>query len=100
MQSGDLHMTSSTGGLDLTAASGLSPGDRIVVALRMATDDVAVSVNGATAVTDSSHGLQVNADTMQLGADLSGGGGLPCTIGQVAILAPLPDATLEAMSNG
>lgn len=100
MQSGDLHMTSSTGGLDLTAASGLSPGDRIVVALRMATDDVAVSINGATAVTDSSHALQGDADTMQLGADLSGGGGLPCAIGQVAILGPLPDATLEAMSNG
>jgi len=99
MQDGHLHVTSS-GGLDLTAASGLSPGDRIVVALRMAEDDVAVSVDGAAVVTETSHTLYGDADALQLGASISGASGLPCVIRQVAIFAPLPDATLETMSNG
>lgn len=99
LQDGDLQVTSSSG-LNLTAASGLSPGDRIIVALRMAENDVAVSVNGATAVTEADHALYGDADEMQLGASISGANGLPCVIGQVAIFGPLPDATLEAMSNG
>ncbi|MDF1737339.1 MAG: hypothetical protein P1U37_18775 [Minwuia sp.] len=99
MQSGDLHLTGADS-LDLTAASGLSPGDRVVVALRVATDDVAVSVDGATVVTDSSHTMNADADEMQFGANIDGSDGLPCVIGQVAIFGPLPDATLEAMSNG
>ena len=99
MQSGALHVTSSSG-LDLTAASGLSAGDRIVVALRMAEDDVAVAVDGAAVVTDISHTLYGDADEMQLGANIAGASGLPCAIQQIAIFGPLPDATLEAMSNG
>jgi hypothetical protein len=98
MDAGDLQLTGASG-LDLTAASGLTPGDRIVVALRVATDDVAVSVDGATVVTDNSHTLNADADEMQLGANIDGSDGLPCVIGQVAIFGPLPDATLEAMSN-
>ncbi|WP_281019990.1 hypothetical protein [Minwuia sp. IMCC3060] len=99
LQGGDLHVTSSSG-LNLTAASGLAPGDRIVATLRMAENDVAVSVNGATVVTESSHTLHGDANEMRLGTDLSGTSNLPCVIRQVAIFGPLPDARLEAMSNG
>ncbi len=98
MQSGDLHLTGASS-LDLTAASGLSPGDRIVVALRIAENDVAVSVDGAASVTDGTHSLNADSDEMQLGANTDGSDGLPCVIGQVAIFGPLPDAILEAMSN-
>jgi len=99
LQTGDLHLTGADG-LDLTAASGLSPGDRVVIALRVAADDVAISVDGATVVADSSHSMNADADEMQFGANVDGSDGLPCTIRQVAIFGPLPDATLEAMSNG
>lgn len=99
MQNGDLQVTSSSG-LNLTAASGLSPGDRIVVALRMADNDIAVSVDGATVVTATGQTLYGDADEMQLGASISGASGLPCVIRQLAIFGPLSDAALEAMSNG
>lgn len=99
MQDDDLLVTSSNG-LNLIAASGLSPGDRIIVALRMADNDIAVSVDGATVVTDTGHTLHGDADEMQLGASISGASGLPCVIRQVAFFGPLPDATLESMSNG
>ena len=99
MQSGDLHLTGADS-LDLTAASGLSPGDRVVIALRVAEDDVAISVDGVTVVTDSSHTMNGAADEIQLGANIDGSDGLPCIIQQIAIFGPLPDATLEAMSNG
>jgi len=99
MQSGELHLRGADG-LNLTAESGLTPGDRIVVALRIAEDDVAVSTNGATVVTQSSHAMNADADEMRLGTDLLGANGLPCVIRQVAVFGPLPDAILEAMSNG
>ncbi|MDF1735418.1 MAG: hypothetical protein P1U37_09055 [Minwuia sp.] len=98
MQDGDLHLTGADG-LGLTAAGGLTPGSRITVALRVATDDVAVSVDGAVVVTDTDHTMNGDADTMRLGASIDGTNGLPCAIRQVAIFGLLPDATLEAMSN-
>ena len=99
MDAGDLTLTGADS-LDLTAASGLTPGDRIVVALRVAANDVAISVDGATVVTDGTHSLNADADEMQFGANIDGSSGLPCIIQQVAVFGPLPDATLEAMSNG
>ncbi|MDF1719608.1 MAG: phage tail fiber protein [Minwuia sp.] len=98
VQSGDLHITSSNG-LNLTAASGLSPGDRILVALRMQDDNVAVSVNGAAVVTDTSYSMTANANELQLGSNISAADLLACVIHEVAFFGPLPDATLEAMSN-
>jgi hypothetical protein len=96
---GELHLTGADG-LDLTAASGLSPGDRIVAALRVGTDDVAVSVNGAACVADGAHVINGAADALQLGANIDGSSGLSCVVQQVAIFGPLPNAILEAMSNG
>lgn len=99
MQSGALHLTGADG-LDLTVENSLTPGDRIVVAMRITEDDVAVSAGGASVVTSNSHTMNADADKMRLGSDLTGASGLPCVIRQVAIFGPLPDATLEAMSNG
>lgn len=99
MQSGALHLTG-TDDLDLTAESSLKPGDRIVVALRITENDVAVSTGGAPVVTRSSHAMNADANEMRLGTDMTGASGLPCVIRQIAIFGPLPDATLEAMSNG
>lgn len=99
MDAGDLTLTGADS-LDLTAASGLTPGDRVVVALRVAENDVAISVDGATVVTDGTHSLNADADEMQFGANIDGSAGLPCIIRQVAVFGPLSNATLEAMSNG
>lgn len=98
LQSGELHMTGADS-LDLTAATGLSPGDRITVAMRVAADDISVSADGAAAVTDSDHTINGGANKMQLGADLDSGDNLACTIRQIAFFGPLDDATLESMSG-
>ncbi len=98
MQSGDLHVTGADS-LDLTAASGLSVGDRLVIALRVQTDSVAVSVNGTTVVADPSHTLNGDADEMRLAATLSGSNPLACIVQQIAFFGPLPDSDLETMSN-
>ncbi len=98
VDSGDLKLTG-TDSLSLTAAVGLSVGDMITVALRVQPGNVAVSVTGATVVTDTAHTMNGGADRMSLGADLTGSNSLPSTIRQVAFFGPLPNATLEAMSG-
>ncbi|MDF1736103.1 MAG: hypothetical protein P1U37_12510 [Minwuia sp.] len=98
LDSGTMKLTGADS-LDLTAASGLSVGDSVTVALRILANDVAVSVGGATVVTDSSHSMNGGSDEMSLGADLTGADNLPCIIRQIAFFGPLDDATLEAMSG-
>lgn len=100
MQAGVLHLTGADS-LDLTAASGLSVGDDIKVALRVQDDDVAVSVDGATVVTSSSHTMNGGADEMQLGQDVSGANGAHVTVSKVVFYnTPLPtNAELETLSS-
>lgn len=98
MVSGDLKLTGADG-LSLTAASSLSVGDPITLALRVLPDDVAVSVGGATVVTDSDHDMNGGSDEMRLGDNLAGNDSLSCTIRQVAFFGPLDNTTLEAMSG-
>lgn len=99
LQAGVLHLTGADS-LDITAASGLSAGDALVIALRVFPDDVAISVNGATVVTDSSHTLNGDADELQIGANIDASDGCPVTVKQIALAGLLSDATLEAISNG
>ena len=98
MQSGDLHLTGADS-LDLTAASSLTPGDRVKIAVRVHENDVAVSVGGATVVTDGTHAMNGTADEAQLGANISGGDGLPCIVHHISFFGSLSNAQLEAISN-
>lgn len=98
LQSGDVR-TTGVNGLNFLATSNLAPGDNLVAAIRVRPDDVAISINGSTVVTDSVRSIYGLAQFLQLGADINGANGTPCTIRQVAFFGPLPNATLEAMSG-
>ncbi|MDF1722709.1 MAG: hypothetical protein P1U65_18710 [Minwuia sp.] len=98
LQSGNVRVTG-VNGLNMLVTSNLSPGDNLVAAIRVRPDDVAVSINGATVVKDTSRSAYGLAQFLQLGSDITGDDGVACTIRQVAFFGPLDDATLVAMSG-
>ncbi|MEC9346478.1 MAG: hypothetical protein VYB54_09630 [Pseudomonadota bacterium] len=99
LQDGNVHLTGPSA-LDLVVATGLAHGARIVIAARVRSGGTALSVNGSAVVSNTTHTISGDSDTLRLGGNLAGAGGCPLTVHTLAVFGLLSDTRLMEVSGG